>query len=53
MAHQEAEMLKEFKRQERARKLKQKINGYHEQIKSEAQELQDLQDLGINVESLL
>lgn len=34
------------------KKLKRKINGYHDQIKTEAEKIQELMDMGIDPESL-
>merc|ERR1711916_8817 len=46
------EQEKERKRKIREKKLKRKINGYHDQIKTEAEKIQELMDMGIDPESL-
>ena len=46
------ELLRDQKRKERAKKLKKKIIEYQEQIKTEAEQIQELVDLGIDPSSL-
>jgi hypothetical protein len=46
------ELEKERKRQLRVKKIKKKLDGYHEQIKSEAEKIQELINMGIDPESL-
>ena len=50
---QQTEQEKEKKRVARVKKLKKKINGYKDQIKTEAERIQELIDIGIDPESLL
>ena len=51
-AMQQAEAEKEKKRLARVKKIKRKINGYHEQIKTEAEKIQELMEMGIDPNSL-
>ena len=52
IAQQKEENERERKRKAREKKLKRKINGYHDQIKTEAEKIQELMDMGIDPESL-
>ena len=52
LAQQKDEQDREKKRKAREKKLKRKINGYHDQIKTEAEKIQELMDMGIDPESL-
>jgi hypothetical protein len=47
------EQEKERKRIARVKKLKKKINGYRDEIKTEAERIQELINIGIDPESLL
>lgn len=47
------ELQKEQKRKDRAKKLKKKLVEYQDQIKTEAEQIQELIDLGIDPESLI
>ncbi len=51
-AAQEAEQAKEIKRREYVRKQKEKLTGYKSMIKQEANQIQELVDLGIDPSSL-
>jgi hypothetical protein len=50
---QEAEEEKEKKRLARVKQIKKKLNGYRDQIKTEAEKIQELLDIGIDPTSLL
>ena len=50
---QEAEQLKEQKRREYVKKQKQKLSTYQSKIKTEAEKIQELLDLGIDPSSLV
>ena len=50
---QEQELAKESKRREYAKKQKEKLTGYHIKIKQEANQIQELVDLGIDPGSLM
>jgi kinesin family protein 3/17 len=50
---EEANKLKEQKRKEYVKKQKQKLAGFHDRIKSEAEQLQELINLGIDPEDLI
>ena len=50
---QEEELAREFKRKEYARKQKEKLTGYKVKIRQEANQIQELVDLGIDPSSLM
>jgi len=52
-AMQQAEVEKEKKRLARVKQIKKKLNGYHDQIKSDAEKIQELLDIGIDPSSLI
>ena len=52
LAQHKEEQEREKKRKAREKKLKRKINGYHDQIKTEAEKIQELMDMGIDPASL-
>lgn len=52
-AIEEANKLKEQKRKEYVKKQKQKLAGFHDRIKTEAEQLQELINLGIDPEDLI
>lgn len=52
-AMQEAEEEKEKRRLARVKQIKKKLNGYRDQIKTEAEKIQELLDIGIDPTSLL
>jgi tRNA A-37 threonylcarbamoyl transferase component Bud32 len=52
-AMQEAEILKEKKRKEYVLKQKQKLSGYHDRIRTEAEQIQKLYQLGIDPSELM
>ena len=49
----EAEMMKEKKRKEYAQKQKQKLAGYQDRIRTEAESIQELYQLGIDPSELM